>query len=123
MCWNDPTAPAGACVRSKVNECTMEAGANFITDAYRIIPGLAGEMGIPLQAVCRDSAIAIDEAIRAFRADRPATAIKAGILSLRTVIGGFRLADSRPDTGAEALSIRSIGSTSTRFPQPSGHRR
>ena len=81
--------PGGRMRSVQVNECTMEAGANFITDAYRIIPGLAGEMGIPLQAVCRDSAIAIDEAIRAFRADRPATAIKAGILSLRTVIGGL----------------------------------
>lgn len=58
--------PGGHTRPVQANEYTIEAGANFITDTYRIIPGLTGEMGTPLQMACRDNAIAIDETARAF---------------------------------------------------------
>lgn len=70
----------------ELNDCTVEAGANFITDAYRIIPELARDVGIELQPVSKDSAIAIDGRLRAFRADRPMTAVRAGVLPMRTAI-------------------------------------
>ncbi len=78
--------PGGRIHSVNMNECTIETGANFITDAYRLIPPLSRSLGIKLQAVRSDSAIIIDGHIRAFRADHPMTTIRTGILPLKTTI-------------------------------------
>ncbi|WP_164505410.1 FAD-dependent oxidoreductase [Actinobaculum sp. 313] len=75
--------PGGRFHSITVNGCTMEAGANFVTDAYRIIPKLAAAVNLKLEHLSSGSAIAIDGQIRAFRASLPPSAVRAGILSLR----------------------------------------
>lgn len=65
----------------EVNECVMEAGANFLTDAYRILPRLARDAGVGLLPVSANSSIVSDGRLRAFRSNSPATAVKAGVLS------------------------------------------
>ncbi len=75
--------PGGRFHSIAVNGCTMEAGANFITDSYRIVPRLAAAVNLKLERVSSGSAIAIDGKIRAFRASWPPSAVRAGILSPR----------------------------------------
>ncbi|MDU0347387.1 protoporphyrinogen/coproporphyrinogen oxidase [Actinomyces sp. MRS3W] len=71
----------GGRIRSVVlNDCTVETGANFITDAYRIIPSLTHHMGIGFQHVTSSSAIARAGRLRPFRTTRPLSAIRSGAL-------------------------------------------
>lgn len=64
-----------------VNGCRVELGANFITDAYQVIPGLAANLGIELVPVSARNAICIDGKLRPFRADAPLSAFRSGILT------------------------------------------
>ncbi|MDR1999524.1 MAG: FAD-dependent oxidoreductase [Frankiaceae bacterium] len=78
---------AGGRVHSVVvNGCVLEAGANFITSAYTIMPALARDMGLELQPVRPDSAIAMHGRLYPFKADKPATAITSGLLPLGTAL-------------------------------------
>lgn len=87
----EASARAGGRIWSgEVNGCTVERGANFLTDAYRIIPQLAQDLGITLQPVHNHSAIAIDGTLRTFRADRPLSAVRAGVLPLGSALTQVR---------------------------------
>lgn len=78
--------PGGRMHSVELNGCVWEAGANFVTDAYRIVPGLASEARIGLQPVRNDSAIALAGRLHAFRADRPWTTVAAGLLTARAAL-------------------------------------
>lgn len=80
------TRPGGRVHSIELNGCVLEAGANFVTDAYRIVPTLAHEAAISLQPVRNDSAIAMAGRLHAFRADRPGTAVTAGLLPARMAL-------------------------------------
>lgn len=82
--------PGGRIHSGEVNGCTVERGANFLTDAYRVIPELAHDLGITLRPVHNHSAIAIDGTLRAFRADRPLSAVRAGVLPLGSALTQLR---------------------------------
>jgi len=81
------TRPGGRIHSINVNRCIMEAGANFVTDAYRIIPQLAHEARVPLRKVSNRSAIAAHSRLHAFRANWPPSAIRAGVLPLHAALG------------------------------------
>ena len=79
--------PGGRIHTVHVNDCVMEAGANFVTDAYTVIPRLAGELGVRLRPVVNRSAIAIDGALHPFHASRPWTAVAAGLMPMLAAFG------------------------------------
>ncbi len=84
--------PGGRIRSIEVNGCIVEAGANFITDAYRIVPGLADQVGIRFRPVTASSAIVVDGRLYPFTANRSLTAIRSGLVPLGTalsVIGGL----------------------------------
>lgn len=72
--------PGGRIHSVEVNGCTVEVGANFITDAYRIIPGLAHEVGAELRPVSDNSAIVVGGRLHSFTASKPFTAIGSGLM-------------------------------------------
>ena len=71
----------------ELNGCRVEAGANFLSAAYRVVPFLAGELAVPLQAVSAKSAIAYGGEIYGFRTDRPTSAVRSGLLPIGTSLG------------------------------------
>lgn len=79
--------PGGRIHTVHVNDCVMEAGANFLTDAYTVIPRLAGELGVRLRPVENRSAIAIGGILHAFQASRPWTAVASGAMPVLAAVG------------------------------------
>lgn len=79
--------PGGRIHTVHVNDCVMEAGANFVTDAYTVIPRLAEELGVRLRPVVNRSAIAIGGALHPFNASRPWTALAAGVMPMLAAFG------------------------------------
>ncbi|MDR2974263.1 MAG: FAD-dependent oxidoreductase [Propionibacteriaceae bacterium] len=69
-----------------VNGCVMEAGANFVTDAYRVIPRLADQVGLSWRTVTDRNAVAIDGQLHAFTSARPLSAIRSGLMSWPTAL-------------------------------------
>jgi protoporphyrinogen oxidase len=79
--------PGGRIHTVHVNDCVMEAGANFVTDAYTVIPRLADELGLRLRPVAHRSAIAIGGALHPFHASRPWSAVVAGVMPMLAAVG------------------------------------
>ena len=74
--------PGGRIHSLEVNGCTVEVGANFITDAYQIVPQLAADVGLEVRPVSDLSAVAIAGRLYPFTADRPLSAIHSGLRRL-----------------------------------------
>ena len=63
-----------------VNGCIVEAGANFITSAYTVIPRLAGQAGLAFRHVNHHAAIVLPNGTHRVRVDRPWSAVTSGLL-------------------------------------------
>ncbi|MDO5092516.1 MAG: NAD(P)/FAD-dependent oxidoreductase [Propionibacteriaceae bacterium] len=81
--------PGGRIHSLEVNGCTVEVGANFITDAYRIVPQLAAELGLEVRSVSDLSAVAIAGHLYPFTANRPISAVHSGLLTWRSVVASL----------------------------------
>ena len=81
--------PGGRIHSLEVNGCTVEAGANFITDAYQIVPQLAADVGIEVRPVSDLSAVAIAGRLYPFTANRPLSAIHSGLLTWRSALASL----------------------------------
>jgi oxygen-dependent protoporphyrinogen oxidase len=97
--------PGGRIHTIQVSGCQMEAGANFFTDAYTIIPGLAAELGVSLRPVKSRSAIGRTRQLHPFRSNAPASTITGGVLSVT------QAASSVPGLARLARQCRGRGTT------------
>ncbi len=79
--------PGGRIHTVHVNDCVMEAGAHFLTDAYTVIPRLADDLGIRLRPVANRSAIAIGGVIHPLHTGSPWSAVAAGVVPMFAAVG------------------------------------
>lgn len=79
--------PGGRVRSIRVNDCVMEAGANFLSSAYSVVPQLASEVGVPLRAVSSRSAVVVDGRLHAFDTRRPWSVFTSGALPWRSLPG------------------------------------
>lgn len=106
---------AGGRVHSvRVNDCVIEAGANFLTSAYQVVPRLARDVGLRPRVITGGAAVVISGRLHSYRLESPSTVVRSGLLPaggpwLRSL--AYAGTDGWPQE--EARSTHWTGGTST----------